>query len=657
MSGQKIDELMQLWAATLPEGCDPPFANHEHLYATIDDIPQGDVPWQTFSVTYNGPLPTGAMPSWMIREYEVWFRDPRQALLNQYSNPDFADDIDWVPKRIYVQGDKRQYRDFMSGDWAWNEADLLAEDPDLHGAALLTLILGSDKTTVSVATGQNEYYPLYLSNGGVRNNVRRSHRNAITLIGFLAIPKSMYAMLSERHHQNDATFRKFRRELFHTSLRVILDPLRQSMTTYEVLRCADGHYRRVVFSLGPYIADYPKQVLLACTVQGWCARCTAPPDNLDTGPATRRSQQHTEALRDTFDLRTLWDDYGVVGDLKPFTELFPRADIYEMLSPDLLHQVIKGTFKDHLVTWVEEYLVLRHGKTGAAVIMADIDRRIAAAPSFPGLRRFPEGRGFKQWTGDDSKALMKVFLPAIAGHVPPQMVRAIRAFLDFCYLVRRDTLDDGTLEDIDIALSCFHRERTIFEDTGVRLSGISLPRQHSLKHYRRLIQLFASPNGLCSSMMEAKHIIAVKQPYRRSSRHNALGQLLLINQRLDKLAALEVHYTAHHMLDGACPRLPSWMQQDITSLDEQPLSSGTTGRCSNVTSLATFNTELDELTSSDEDEPAIGLGGTEHESEARDEDEELQVRGSGDLDSASMHGLYGRDPLMAECVLSKTAGV
>jgi hypothetical protein len=35
--------------------------------------------------------------------------------------------------------------------------------------------------------------------------------------------------------------------------------------------------------------------------------------------------------------------------------------------------------------------------------------RIAAAPPFPGLRRFPEGRGFNQWTGDDSKALMKVF--------------------------------------------------------------------------------------------------------------------------------------------------------------------------------------------------------------------------------------------------------
>src|SRR5260221_2063734 len=33
---------------------------------------------------------------------------------------------------------------------------------------------------------------------------------------------------------------------------------------------------------------------------------------------------------------------------------------------------------------------------------------IANAPPFSGLRRFPQGRGFKQWTGNDSKALMKV---------------------------------------------------------------------------------------------------------------------------------------------------------------------------------------------------------------------------------------------------------
>lgn len=52
------------------------------------------------------------------------------------------------------------------------------------------VILGSDKTTVSVATGQTEYYPLYASLGNVHNSVRRAHKNAVSVIGFLAIPKS-----------------------------------------------------------------------------------------------------------------------------------------------------------------------------------------------------------------------------------------------------------------------------------------------------------------------------------------------------------------------------------------------------------------------------------------------------------------------------------
>jgi hypothetical protein len=42
------------------------------------------------------------------------------------------------------------------------------------------------------------------------------------------------------------------------------------MTKPEVALCPDGYYRRVVFSLGPYIADYPEQVWLAGIVQTWC---------------------------------------------------------------------------------------------------------------------------------------------------------------------------------------------------------------------------------------------------------------------------------------------------------------------------------------------------------------------------------------------------
>jgi hypothetical protein len=170
----------------------------------------------------------------------------------------------------------------MSGDWAWKEADRIAHDPDTHGAMLVPLILGSDKTTVSVATGQNEYYPLYLSIGNVRNNVRRAHRDALVILGFLAIPKSKYPIVlsmynanyfvADKRHTGDEEFRKFRRQLFHDSLAHILSNVRPAMNTPEVARTPDGHYRRIIYSIGPYIADYPEQALLACIVQGWCPR-------------------------------------------------------------------------------------------------------------------------------------------------------------------------------------------------------------------------------------------------------------------------------------------------------------------------------------------------------------------------------------------------
>ena len=115
------------------------------------------------------------------------------------------------------------------------------------------------------------------------------------------------------------------------------------------------------------------------------------------------------------------------------------------------------------------------------------------------------------------------------------MVKCFAAFMDFCYLVRRNGITDGALREIENKLAQFHHYRNIFISTGVR-KDISMPRQHSLNHYPLSIRLFGSPNGLCSSMTESKHIKAVKEPWRRSARYKALLQMLLINCRMDKLA-------------------------------------------------------------------------------------------------------------------------
>lgn len=54
---------------------------------------------------------------------------------------------------------------------------------------------------------------------------------------------------------------------------------------------------------------------------------------------------------------------------------FPRASVHSLIAPDLLHQIIKGCFKDHLVTWIEEFIEKTEGKQKKDEIMADIDRR------------------------------------------------------------------------------------------------------------------------------------------------------------------------------------------------------------------------------------------------------------------------------------------
>jgi hypothetical protein len=140
-----------------------------------------------------------------------------------------------------------------------------------------------------------------------------------------------YHTAGDRSYANDVKYRKFRRQLFHSSLSRILETLKPGMTVPEVMRCPDNHFRRAIYSLATYIADYPEQALLACIVQGWCpryvyifpsrhdiaytfCRCTADKNDLDGG-GCRRCREHTELLVSEFELGTLWDEYGLVGDI------------------------------------------------------------------------------------------------------------------------------------------------------------------------------------------------------------------------------------------------------------------------------------------------------------------------------------------------------
>ncbi|KZP31967.1 hypothetical protein FIBSPDRAFT_709365, partial [Athelia psychrophila] len=285
MLAGNIDKLLKIWGQhAASTGGEAPFQNHKDLYETIDSIPVGDVPWQSFNLSYSRSRPNleGVDdPAWMDDTHAVWFCDPHELICNLLSNTDFDGKFDYTPFQEYDDKGSHRYQDFMSGNWAWRQA------ANTLGAMFVPIILGSDKTTVSVATGLNEYWPIYLSIGNIRNNVRRAHRDGLVLMGFLPIAKTISGMLKSLH---------------------------PAFTTPEVARCPDGHFRRAIYGAGPYIADYPEQCMLSCLVQGWCPKCMAPSNNLEQDSITR-TQKLAEELSEFHELGELWARFGIVGDI------------------------------------------------------------------------------------------------------------------------------------------------------------------------------------------------------------------------------------------------------------------------------------------------------------------------------------------------------
>lgn len=144
---------------------------------------------------------------------------------------------------------------------------------------------GSDKTTMTVGMGQQEYHPIYQSPGNLSNIACHSQGNALLPIVFLPIPKSMCIVkvifmvsnllliaAASKWHWNKPAFQTFCRQLYHAFLAHIFEPLKHGMTTPEVVHCSNSHFHHTIYTLGPYIADYPEQVWPSGIVQNWCPK-------------------------------------------------------------------------------------------------------------------------------------------------------------------------------------------------------------------------------------------------------------------------------------------------------------------------------------------------------------------------------------------------
>ncbi|KAG8738339.1 hypothetical protein FRC10_006967 [Ceratobasidium sp. 414] len=324
-------------------------------------------------------------------------------------------------------------------------------------------------------------------------------------------------------------------------MELILEPLKTFSDTGVEMQCADGGVRRIHPILAVYMADFPEQALVACVRESRCPICLAPTKHLGN-----RSKRYKKwKTRQTIDaLEDHWAGYSAtIVDLGirptlPFWADLPYVEMSNCLTPDLLHQLNKGVFGEHIVNWCTAIL-------GAA----EVDRRTKGMPRFPNLHHFSEGISpLSQWTGKEAKALGSIFIPVMAGCPAGEAVAAARGIIDFMYRAHMPELSDDELDAMERSLDDFHDAKDIFVHPMKKgyLPDESrfndIPKIHMLSHYVRAIRELGTPDGYNSEATEWLHIDYVKLAW-DSTNHgaSALEQMATYLQRQEAWALLRAY--------------------------------------------------------------------------------------------------------------------
>lgn len=398
------------------------------------------------------------------------------------------------------------------------------------GGMIVPIILASDETMLTQFGGDKKGWPVYLSIGNIPSSIRRQPtRHCFKLLGYLPIAKLVFLSDDEKRTQ--------RQKLFHMCMRDILMPLIEAGHTGKRMRCADGCIRQAYPILASYVADFPEQCLVACTLQSRCPICLVESrnrqENIPPNAIVKRTMTRSlKAIRaDYYDPGSsyIFKDDGLRRIYPPFWAGMRYTNIFETFTPDLLHQLHKGLFKDHLYNWCKQL-------AGAK----QIDDRIKTIPDHPSLiRKFPNGvTQINQWTGSEAKAIEQVFVGVIVGLLPLKAVIATRALLDFIYLASYHSHTDDTLTRLQTALDEFHSNKEIFLPVKKR-KDFNFPKIHMLQHYVDMIRNYGTAEGFNTETSERAHIDLTKERYRESNKKDYYKQMTASLTREEKLTLFD----------------------------------------------------------------------------------------------------------------------
>jgi hypothetical protein len=319
------------------------------------------------------------------------------------------------------------------------------------------------------------------------------------------------------------------RRLFHRCMEIITRVLRRTQP-HNVID-PEGNIRSVLYKLAAYIADLEEQWMVAGLGGSTCPHCESNPSHLgDAECRPMRSpddildkikqikKDHREATGRSPTLEQFMDlagEHHLNGVDKLFWESIPQLNIFEALSPDLLHGFHKF-FHDH---------IYKFNLTGMG--RDEYDARVHSQIRFSGDRTFLHGVShISQMTGIEHRMLERTHLPIVAnapGDINSKVTRATRGAIECIYLAQLPVHSERSLQAYEAAYELFMANRQAWIENETRrgkrgvIPHFNIPKMHVIRHFAPHVRRKGTADNFSTETMEHLHV-GVKEAYRASNR-------------------------------------------------------------------------------------------------------------------------------------------
>ncbi|KAF8831720.1 hypothetical protein HHX47_DHR1001236 [Lentinula edodes] len=507
LSMREIDSYLQL---DLTKRNNLSFRTAQRLHELTDLLPP--VPsWKSKTIKTLPLYPSRA-------PIVLYYRDAIDVLQDLMKSPLVYDSLNFSPLQIFEDSRKlvRIYDSWLSGTRAWQMQGQLPE-----GATLLGTILSSDKTTVSVITGNRIAHPLLISLANIDSDLlSKASLYLFNLLALLPVPKYIERKTSIRGMLEN--------RLYHECLDIVLEPLKIAARIGSIMSDPLGQLRVCYTPLASAIVDTPEASLIACT--GGKSSPFSEAIHKDFGDGKHhppRLATSTLQAIDSIQARGIlpqdlpaYKRASVTahtnGVVSPFWRDWPLAEPSEFLTPEPLHHWHK-MFWDHDTKWAVQ-----------AVGASRIDFRFSIHQPTVGYRSFKEGiSSLKQVTGRTQRDVQRYLIPLISGAVPSKFVLALRALTDFRYAGQASRFNPNTSSRVQLALDEFHENKHIIQDLKARVNpkGVpivhwEIPKLEFMQSVEPSIRASGPIMQWTADTTEHAHITLVKDPARSGNNHD-----------------------------------------------------------------------------------------------------------------------------------------